>query len=55
MSKKEIKKGIRDLMEGIVFLPLHSGNVERMERVKRVWIGKGLYEKPTIFGKIKKI
>ncbi len=49
--EKTTKKGIKELMEGIVFLPLHSGNVERVERVKRVWIGKGLYKDPKIFGK----
>ena len=53
INKKALKKTLKELMEGIVFLPLHSGNVERVERVKRVWIGRGLYEKPKVFGKIK--
>ena len=43
MINKKIKKLLSELMDGIVFLPLHSNNierVERVERVKRVWVGK---------------
>ena len=48
------KKGIRELMEGIAFLPLHSGNKKVIGRVKRVWIGRNLSEKPIGFLENKK-
>lgn len=45
----KIKKLVSELMDGIVFLPLYSGNMERIERVKRIWRGKKLYSDPKIF------
>ncbi len=48
MNRRKVKKDIEYLMEGIVFLPLHSGNKKMIERVKRVWIGRGLYKDPKI-------
>lgn len=49
MKKGKIEKSVRKHMDRISLLPIHSGNIERIENVKRVWIGKGLYKRPKIF------
>lgn len=41
MSKNwEIEKLLSELIRGIVFLPLHFGNIDRIEKVKKIWCGK---------------